>query len=106
MRIETHYKETTPLGIVEPLVETTITTTPTILEPPFADAGKYWFSIIIINDGPNYCWVVVNTGKSSTRPFKVNNDETREITFSKALIYDIRLYTDAGTAVVRITGTR
>jgi len=106
LSLETHNKEMTPEGIVEPLVETTVTTTPIVMEPPFADAGKYWFSAVIINDGPNECWVVVNTGKSSTRPFQLKNDEVREVTFSKALIYDLRLYTDAGTAVIRITGTR
>ena len=106
LSLETHNKEISPEGIVEPLVETTVTTTPVVMEPPFADAGKYWFSASIIDDGPNYCWVVINTGKSSTRPHKVANDETYEVTFIKALIYDLRLYTDDGTAVLRITGTR
>ena len=106
LSIETHNKELTPEGIVDPLVDITVTTTPIVVGPSSSEAGKYWFSVSVINDGPNYCWVVINTGKSSTRPHKVANDETYEVTFTKALIYDLRLYTDEGTAVLRITGTR
>lgn len=103
-KIEQHYKEETPEGIVEPLATLTVTTTPVVVEPPHE--GKFWFSVSIINDGPNTCWVVVNTGKSSTRPHPVVEDETYEVAFTKALIYDLRLYTDSGTTSVRITGTR
>lgn len=106
LSLETHNKETSPEGIVDPLVEMTVTTEPVVVGPPSAEAGKNWFSVSVINDGPNYCWVVINTGKSSTRPHKIANDETYEVTFIKALIYDLRLYTDEGTAVLRITGTR
>ena len=104
--LETHNKEITPEGIIEPQVEITVTTDPIIITPASAEAGKHWFSVSIINDGPDYCWVVVNTGKSSTTPHKISNEETYEISFIKALIYDLRLYTDTGTAVIRITGTR
>ena len=106
LSLETHNKESTPEGMVDPLVDLTVTTTPVTVGPPYREAGKYWFSVSVINDGPNYCWVVINTGKSSTRPHKIANDETYEVTFTKALIYDLRLYTDEGTAVLRITGTR
>ncbi len=106
MSLETHNKELTPEGIVEPLVETTVTTEPIVIRIPSAEAGKNWFSVSIINDGPDYCWVVINTGKSSTMPHKVVNGETYEVSFIKALIYDLRLYTDSGSAVIRITGTR
>ena len=106
LSLETHNKEITPEGIVEPQVEMTITTEPTIVTPASAEAGKPWFSVSIINDGPEYCWVVINTGKSSTTPHKVSNGETYEVQFIKALIYDLRLYTDTGSAVMRITGTR
>ena len=106
LSLETHNKEITPDGIVDPLEETTVTTDPIVMRPSSAEAGKYWFSASVINDGPQYCWVVVNTGKSSTRPHKIANGETYEISFIKAIIYDLRLYTDTGTAVIRITGTR
>ena len=106
LAIETHNKEVSPEGIVDPLVDVAVTTVPIVVGPPSAEAGKYWFSVSIINDGPNYCWVVINTGKSSTRPHKVSNDETYEVSFIKGLIYDLRLYTDEGIANLRITGTR
>ena len=106
LSLETHNKEITPEGIVDPLVEITVTTEPLVVGPPSAEAGKNWFSVSVINDGPDYCWVVINTGKSSTNPHKVVSGETYEVSFTKPKIYDLRLYTDSGTAVMRITGTR
>lgn len=106
LAIEVHNRELSPEGIVDPLVETTVTTDPVVVRTPSAEAGKNWFSVSVINDGPDYCWVVINTGKSSTTPHKVENEETYEVSFIKARIYDLRLYTDTGTAVIRITGTR
>ena len=102
--IEVHNKELSPEGIVEPLAVITVTTTTSIIEPP--NLGNLWFSVSIINDGPDPCWVVVNSGKSSTRPHRVDSDETYEVSFIKPLIQDLMLSTDSGTASVRITGTR
>lgn len=104
LNIETHNKELSPEGIVEPLPVYTITTTPSIIQPP--NPGKLWFSVSIINDGPKPCWVVVNSGLSSTRSHRVDNDETYEVRFIKPVIYDLMLNTDSGIASVRITGTR
>ncbi len=102
--IEVHNKELSPQGIVEPLAIIAVTTTTIIVQPP--NVGNLWFSVSIINDGPDPCWVVVNSAKSSTRPHRVDNDETYEVRFIKPVIQDLMLSTDSGTASVRITGTR
>ena len=104
LALETHNKEISPEGIVEPLPILSVTTTPVVVQPP--QEGKHWFSLSVVNDGPQPCWIVVNTGKSSTRPYQIQLDEVYEVTFIKPLIYDMRLYTDAGIASVRIKGAR
>ncbi len=104
LNIEVHNKELSPEGIVEPLAIITVTTANTIVEPP--NLGNLWFSVSIINDGPDPCWVVINSGKSSTTPHRINDDETYEVRFIKPVIQDLMLSTDSGTASVRITGTR
>ena len=102
--IELHNKELSPEGIVEPLPILTITTNPVVVQPP--QQGKHWFSLSAVNDGPQPCWIMVNTGKSSTRPYQIQVDEVYEVAFIKPLIYDMRLYTDTATAVMRIKGAR
>jgi len=104
LALEAHNKEISPEGIVEPLPILNVTTTPVVVQPP--QEGKHWFSLSVVNDGPQPCWIVVNTGKSSTRPYQIQLDEVYEVTFIKPLIYDMRLYTDAGIASVRIKGAR
>ena len=104
LNIEVHNKELSPEGIVEPLAVIIVTTANTIVEPP--NLGNLWFSVSIINDGPDPCWVVINSGKSSTTPHRINDDETYEVSFIKPVIQDLMLSTDSGTASVRITGTR
>jgi len=104
LALEAHNKEISPEGIVEPLPILNVTTTPVVVQPP--QEGKHWFSLSVVNDGPQPCWIVVNTGKSSTRPYQIQLDEIYEVTFIKPLIYDMRLYTDAGIASVRIKGAR
>ncbi len=104
MAIENHNKEMSPEGIVEPLPILSVTINPQVVQPP--NEGKHWFTVTIVNDGPQPCWVVVNTGKSSTRPYQLQLDEIYEATFQKAVIYDIRLYTETGVASVRIKGAR
>ncbi len=102
--MEVHNKELSPEGIVEPLAIITVTTSQTIVQPP--NVGNLWFSVSIINDGPDPCWVVINSGKSSTTPHRINDDETYEVRFIKPVIQDLMLSTESGTASVRITGTR
>ncbi len=104
LSLETHNNEITPEGIVEPLPVLTITTTPRVVEPPWE--GKHWFAVTVINDGPENCWITLNTGKSSTTPHQMQVDEVYEAQFIKPLIYDLRLWTDTATASVRVRGAR
>jgi len=102
LSIEQDIKESKAEGIVEPLRLTTSTTTPAVTRP----LQKPWFSISIVNDGPADCWIVVNTGKSSTTPYLLRNGETTEIEMGSPRIVDLSHYTDAGTASLRIRGVR
>jgi len=104
LSLENHNNEITPLGIVEPLPILTVTISPIVVEPPHE--GKHWFSVTAINDGPQDCWIVLNTGKSSTTPHLMVVDEVYEVQFIKPLIYDLRLYTDTGSTTLRIRGAR
>lgn len=91
-----------PQGIVEPLNPTNVTTTPRTLHPPFK---RKWFSMSISNDGPDDCWVHVNTEKSPN-PFLTRVGEVYEVDMQSPVIEDIRVWTDAGTAALRIKGVR
>lgn len=104
LSLETHNREITPEGVVEPLQILTITTVPRVVQPPWE--GKYWFAVTVINDGPQNCWIVLNTGKSPSTPHQMQVDEVYEAQFNKALIYDLRLWTDTATASVRVRGAR
>ena len=94
-------KKQIPFGAVEPLSQKVATTTPVSIRfrEPF-------FSIAIVNDGPNDCWIIVNTEKSYTTSFLLQSGSVEEVDMKIAQIDDIRYYTDVGTAVLRIRGVR
>ena len=92
-----------PEGIVEPLSPIHVTTTPRVIHPPYR---KKWFSMSIVNDGPDDCWVVVNTEKSPAQPYLTRVGEAYEVDLGSATIEDIRVYADVGTANLRIKGVR
>ena len=94
-------KKQIPFGAVEPLSLKTATTTPSNIR-----FNHPFFSINIVNNGPNDCWIIVNTGKSFTTSFLLQVGSVEEIDMKTAQIEDIRYYTDAGTAVLRIRGVR
>lgn len=102
MRLEKQLPEK-PEGIVEPLAPIRATTTPRVIHPPF---HKKWHSISIVNDGPEDCWVVVNTEKSPAQPYLTRAGESYEADLGSPTIEDIRVYTEAGTANLRIRGVR
>ena len=95
-------KQQTPAGIVEPLHTVTVTTTQKVIKPP----TKPWFSVSIINDGDNTCYVIVNQEKASTTPYELRKNETYEIDFGTPNINEIVVYTMTGTASLRIKGVR
>ena len=94
-------KKQIPFGAIEPSSVKTATTTPrgiTFHHP--------YFSLNIVNDGPDDCWITVNTEKSYTTPFLLKSGSVEEIDMNAAKIADIGYYTDSGTAVLRIRGIR
>lgn len=97
-------ESTIPEGIIEPLALITVTTTPTIVHPPHLD--KHWFSMSIVNDGDVACWIIVNTGKSSDRPYQLYPEEVYEVDMRSAKIRDVYAWTDSGTTILRIKGLR
>jgi len=95
-------REQIPMGIVEPL-NVDVTTENKVLSPPF---DRKWFSISIVNDGPNNCFVIVNTELSNTNPHEVEVNGTFEVDMGAPKIKDILLYCVTGTASLRIRGVR
>lgn len=92
-----------PIGMVEPLSPVHVTTDARVVFPPMK---KKWFSVSIVNDGPSDCWVVVNTEKSPPQPYLTRVGEAYEAGFGYPAIEDIRVYTENGTANLRIKGVR
>ncbi|MDD5016014.1 MAG: hypothetical protein PHW73_13130 [Atribacterota bacterium] len=91
-----------PEGIIEPY-NITATTEQTVVK---SMSNKYWFSICVINDGPDSCYVVVNTEASSTTPHRIDANGSFEVDMGAPKIKDIMLYCVSGTASLRIRGVR
>lgn len=92
-----------PEGIVEPLTPTRATQARKVIHPPYK---KYWFSLSIVNDGPDECWVIVNTEKSPAQPYLTRVGEEYRVDVGGPSIEDIMVYTETGTANLRIKGVR
>jgi len=95
-------KNQIPEGIIDPK-EVTATTAEISIIPPL---DKRWFSIAIINDGPDSCFVVVNTEKSSTNPSILLVHETFEIDLGVPKIVDALVWCASGSAHLRVRGVR
>jgi len=89
-------------GIIEP-IDRTITTTMTVVHPPYRD--KPWFGVKITNDGDYSVYVIVNTEKSG-KQIEIKVGETWGPHFKTAVIQDILLHTETGSSAVRIRGER
>ena len=94
-------KRQIPFGAIEPLPVKTATTTPKNIR-----FREPYFSINVVNDGDNDCFIIINTEKSYTTSFVLKAGSSEEIDMKTAKIEDIRFYTDAGTTVLRIRGVR
>lgn len=92
-----------PEGIVEPLTPTRATIEAKVIHPPYK---KKWFSVSVVNDGPEDCWIVVNTEKSPAQPYLTRVGEEYSVDMGNAVIEDIRVYTETGSANLRIKGVR
>lgn len=96
-------KQQVPEGIVEPLAQTNVTTRRGIVHPPY---GKRWFSVSVVNDGPDPCWIIVNSELSSTSPYELHKDEVFEVDLGYPKIVDLVHWCDSGSAILRIRGVR
>ena len=93
-----------PEGIVEPLNIVHVTDQQRVIHPPM---NKKWFSVSIVNDGPDSCWVIVNSEKSTTSPYLLRMNEPTEVELGTAKIVDVVCYCDGGQeASLRIRGVR
>ena len=92
-----------PEGIIEPLRPITVTSEPQTIRPPRLE--KKWLSMVIVNDGPSNCFVVVNTEKSAV-PYEVTVGEVYEVDMRSPNIEDVNVYTEAGITVLRVRGLR
>lgn len=92
-------------GIVEPLGRRlTITDHGRLVKN--LTPGRPWFSVQVINSGPNSVFVIVNSEKN-TEWHEVTMRETYRIDFGRAAITDLLLKCNTGeTAVIRLVGVR
>lgn len=96
--------EQIPEGIVEPLNVARITDQQRVITPPMK---KNWFSVSIVSDGPDPCWIIVNSEKATTSPYQLRMNETTEVDMGTAKIVDLVCRCDAGqVASLRIRGVR
>lgn len=86
-------------GIVEPYL-LHITTTIHVTR-----ALKPWFSALFFNDGPNMANALTNPTKNSL-PHQIKPGESYMVQFNRALISDVQLWCDSGTATIRLDGVR
>jgi hypothetical protein len=89
-------------GVVEPIEPISVTDEVRRVIPPL----KPWFSAVIVNDGPDDVWVIVNAEKSFEW-HRVAKDETYPVDMKRGAIEDVLLKCDPGkTASVRVVGAR
>jgi hypothetical protein len=101
LAIREYAEERRAEGITEPVEPLVVTS-----EPRRIRAEKPWFSVMIVNDGPNDVDVIVNTEKSF-REHKVAADETYKVDMFRGVIKDVLLWcAPAETASVRFVGVR
>jgi hypothetical protein len=94
-------QEEQAVGAVESIEKFTITS-----QKNHITRANPWMSVIVINDGPNSVFTIVNTEKSFDE-HEVANGETFTVNMQRPVIKDILLWCNNGeTAKVRIVGSR
>jgi hypothetical protein len=89
-------------GIVEPIEPISVNEEPRRVVAPV----KPWFSVNVVNDGPNDVYVMVNTEKSFDW-HRVPKGESYRVDMKRGIIKDLLLKCEAGkTASVRVVGAR
>jgi hypothetical protein len=96
-------KESQPEGVVDTVEPVTVTDQE---KQVTAKLGKKWFSVSIVNDGPDSVWVLVNTDKSYDW-HEMKYKDTYKVDMNGPKIKNLLLKCDKGkTAIVRIVGVR
>ena len=95
-------KQQIPEGIIDPK-DVAATTVPQTITPPL---DKRWFSISIVNDGADDCYIVVNTEQSSTNPYLLKMHETFEVDLGVPKIVDAQVWCSSGSSSLRVRGVR
>jgi hypothetical protein len=89
-------------GVVEPIEPVSINEEPRQVVAPV----KPWFSVNVVNDGPDDVYVMVNTGKSFDW-HRVPKGENYMVDMKRGIIKDILLKCEPSkTASVRVVGAR
>lgn len=100
-KVRTFMESQSPTGIVEPIEPVTVTSTTKVVNPI-----KPWFSVDIVNDGPNSVYVLVNPERSFDW-HEVRAHETYRVEMGHAIITSVLLKCDPNLrATARLIGTR
>ena len=103
LTLETLSKERRPEGFVDTFDSVAVTDQVRELS---ASHNYPWFTIMIVNDGPDDVWVLVNPRKNPT-PHRVAVGEPYNVDMKRGVIRQVNLWCDAGeTATVRVVGLR
>jgi len=102
LNIQRMVSEEKPEGVVEPIEPVSVTDSARRVVAPV----KPWFSVSIVNDGPNDVYAIVNTEKSFDW-HRIPVGETYKVDMKRPIIKDILLKCEPGEkASVRVVGSR
>lgn len=102
LHLEKHFGEEHPEGIFEPVEPIAVTEVVKVIKPLY----KKWFSVTVINDGPDFAYALVNAEKNYEW-HEIHSGETDTIDMHVGIISDVLLKCNHGeTASVRMVGLR
>ena len=102
LSIEQMLGEEKPEGVVEPMEPITVTDVTRRVMAPI----KPWFSVNIVNDGPNDVYAIVNSEKSFEW-HRIPKGEPYKVDMKRPVIKDVLLKCESGeNASVRVVGAR
>lgn len=100
--IQKYMKEARAEGIVEPLKSVSVTDAPKQIRAPY----KPWFTVELLNDGPNTVHAIFNTEKSFDE-HEIRKGESCKVEMGRGIIKDVYVKCDKGErAKIRLVGTR
>lgn len=100
--LEQMQKEEKAEGVVEPIEPVAVTDEVRRVVAPF----KPWFSVVIVNDGPDDVYAIVNSEKSFEW-HQIPKGEPYKVDMKRAIIKDVLLKCESGeNASVRVVGSR